>query len=607
MTTPADFSEWLHGHLQISTDQSTIDLIPAPCGVGKSYSMTYEISEALRNYDGGIILVTDELERLHSYVGSSSGDSYLSEYIQRNRNRILVYEARNAKADRHKLFQIPIILMSTQRFFSLSREDVISLTQTYIPRRHVFIDERAPLAETIRIDLGTFNDIDTALNQCLDNTAAEKSWLVDQWRNLRQRYDAYMKGYESSHDDYELQLWHMDGDHHATTDDARFLHLVNHTYSAKLKRVDNEILKKIKAVFQMVNTDGALFISRRKPSSKAKAEYSKFFLVTLDNSDLLLDIGSKSVILDGTGDLDPVYDAWYINRVNCDQFRRDLSKLTINIVDANTSRNAIAKAPDVNKNLRAIIDHVKTIPKVDVVFTYGRGKEIKAATTVERVFHEAGFNTGHLGGLKGTNRFRHMTDFVQVGLNRIPDEYYLAIAIHNASHRYPPDKRHAVLMNFKTAAKWIMLRSILADVEQNIYRGVIRNVNNDQRETYTLIYKCSPKLDTDGKDHNELSELTAMIKERYASMGATVNVLDAPMEIKRMKTMQRKAKDGQMTNAQRVIEYISTVPAGEHLCAGDILKRCDLSPEDWKNAKKNKTIKQWLTEHKTEGGRYYVA
>ena len=605
--TPDDFARWLNNHLATSTDTNTVDLIPAPCGIGKSYSMTVQISEALRKHSGGIILVTDEIERMHQYVKAKDKQSYLSDYIQRNRDRILIYEAANAKIDRDKLYKRPILIMSTQRYFNLSRDAVIDLTDTYIPKRHVFIDERAPLAETIRIDLGVLNDIDTILNQRLDNTATEKEWLIQQWRNLRTRYDGYMQKYENSHNDYELKLWHVDTDNHATTDDDRFIHLIFQTYGEKLRRGDNDFFKKIKAVLQMV-TEGALFISRRKPNSKSSNEYCNFFLVTLDHRDLLLDIGSKTVILDGTGELDPVYNAWYINRVDCAEFQRDLSCLTINIVDVNTSRNAIAKSPEANKKLKAIIEYAQTLPKVDAVFTYGYGKagEISDTKTVEREFHNAGFATGHFGALKGSNKYKDLTDIVQVGLNRIPDEYYFAMAIHNIANRYPPDKVNYGAVNFGHAARRIMIQSILADLEQNIYRGAIRNADNTKQQVYTLIYKAKPQIDKDGKDNNELSELTEEIKERYQSMGATVNIYDTPSTILKLKTTERKAKAGNKTIPQRVLSCLSTIDEGMVFTSGDIMEWCRISKDQFDNAKKNKTVKAWLKEHRRDS-RHYVA
>ena len=609
IVTPNQFSEWLKAHLQTSTDDNTIDLIPAPCGIGKSYSMTAQIGECLQNQNRGIILVTDEIERMRQYV-SGKNNGYLGQYIERNRDRILVYEAANAKAERANLYKKQILILSTQRFFALSRKEVIDLTSTYIPRRHIFIDERAPLSETIRIDLSTFNDIDTALNQQLDNTATEKEWLVTQWRNLRQRYDNYMRKYESSHDDYELHLWHSDEDKHATTNDEKFLHLVNETYATKLRRADNDILKKIRAVFQMV-ADGALFISRRKPSAKSSNEYSNFFLVALDHSDLLLNIGSKTVILDGTGNLDPVYDAWFINRVNCEEFQRDLTNLTINIVNINTSRNAIAKAPATNQRLKAIIDYTKTLPKVDVVFTYGRGKVdgIAESDTVEREFHDAEFLTGHFGGLKGKNSFRNMTDIVQVGLNRIPDEYYLAMAIQSVVARYKPGKEHYGVIDFNHLAKDMMLRSVLADVEQNIFRGSIRNMDNQKQQTYTLIYKCKSQADKDGIEHNELAGLTEMIKERYEALGATVNIIDTPTTILKLKTKERKTKDGHQTPAQKLTEYLDAMEQrpNQPFKRSAMLADCNISTQQFKDAlKRNAHIKQRLESIKTDKQGWYM-
>ena len=607
--TPDDFAKWLIDHLANSNDTSTVDLVPAPCGVGKSYSMTVQISEALRNHNGGIILVTDEVERMRQYVKADEKHSFLFGYIERNRDRILIYEAANAKADRDKLYKTPIIIMTTQRFFSLSRESVIALASTYIPKRHIFIDERAPLSETIRIDLGVLNYIDTVLDGQLDNTTSEKEWLLQQWRNLRARYDLYMKKYENSHDDYELRLWHIDTDTHATTNDEKFIHLTFETYAAKLRRADNEILKKIKAVFQMVS-EGSLFISRKKPNAKSKNEYSNFFLVTLDHSDLLLNIGSKSVVLDGSASLDPTYNAWYVNHVDCARFQRDLSCLTINIVDVNTSRNAIAKSPETNKRLKAIIEYVQTLPKVDAVFTYGHGKagEINNTMTVEREFHKAGFVTGHFGGLKGTNKYRDLTDIVQVGLNIIPPEYYIAQAIQSVINRYKPGKTHYGVTNFSTAAKNIMLLSVLADLEQNLFRGVIRNVDNDKHMTYTLIYKAKPQIDKDGVNHNELSELTEMIKVRYEGMGATVNVFDTPNTILKLKTTERKTKDGHKTNAQIILDYIDNLEIGTEFKTCDLLKACNLKPKHFQKVRENNsTIDKIFAEMKIGRGRYKKA
>lgn len=597
-TTPDQFANWLRDHLKNSTDENTVDVIAAPCGVGKSFSMTTQIAEALQNYDTGLLLVTDEVERMRSYTAAQ--DSVIAEYIQRNRHRILVYDASNARLERQNLYRKQILVMSTQRFFSLSRKEVLSLVSSHIPRRHIFIDERAPLSETIRVDIQTFNDIDTAFNVNLDNTAQEKQWIIQQWRNLRTRYDTYMREYEASHEDYELHLYHCDSDSHATTDDERFLHLVNETYAKRLKKADNDILKKIRAVFQMVS-QGALFISRRRPNSKAQAEYSNFFLVTIDHSDLLLNIGSKTIILDGTGDIDPIYNAWFVNRINCDQFKRDLSNLTINLVDIGSSRNAIAKNPSTNAKLAAIVNYVKTLPKTDVVFTYG--KNASERDTVEKVFADAGFETGHFGALKGKNTFRHLTDFVQLGLNRIPDEFYFALAIQNVVQRYKPDRAHYGVTNFDHAARRIMLLSVLADLEQNLFRGAIRNVDNQKRQTYTVIFKCKPHVDKDGIDHNDLSELTTMIRERYESLGATVNVIDTPSIVLRQKTRDRKTKDGKKTPAQKLTEYLDQKEQqpNQPFKLAAMLKDCEISEQQYKDAlKRNTHIKQRIDNIRTD-------
>ena len=196
-----------------------------------------------------------------------------------------------------------------------------------------------------------------------------------------------------------------------------------------------------------------------------------------------------------------------------------------------------------------------------------------------------------------------MAVLVQVGLNRIPDEFYMALAIQNALQRHKPDKQYYGVMNVDHAARRIMLLSVLADLEQNIFRGTIRNADNQQQQTYTIIFKCKSSIDKDGVERNDLAELTTMIKERYEPLGATVNVLDTPSVILRAKTRERKTKDGNQTPAQKLTEYLDHKEhqPNQPFKLAAMLKDCEISEQQYKDAlKRNTHIKQRIDNIRTD-------
>lgn len=602
------FTQWLIPHVEASNDMSTVDLIAAPCGIGKTRSITILVSMILQQCVWGAIIVTDALERMRNYVNGdsiSTYDSYLSDYLERNRERILVYDSTNAKEAAHLLYKRQIVVMSTQRFFNLQREEVIALVNSYYPKRKIFFDERTPLSETLRIDIAALNNVDTALSSCLDDTVrqADKEWLLEQWRNLRGALDKDLREFERSHTDDTLYGAYAFATEKGTTDDARFLSLTTKTYADKLRKFrshndDPPILKQIRGVFEIVH-HGAVIVSHRRGYSRGKGEYENCFLVNIDHDDLLLNIGSKVFILDGTGGIDPIYDKPYIHRIDCSMFQRDLSKLTINLVDVNTSKVLLTKPkPENNNQLQTIIRYIQraSLTKPQAIFTY---------KLIEDSFRPIAEHVAHFGSIKGRNDFRELTSFIQVGLNRERDEFYLSRALHNRALKYP-GKRFISTFNKDTLARENMLRSLLSDVEQNLFRSALRNIDNDKEVTYTILFRCQEMLDKAGHNRNSLSELADMIRERYVPCGATVRVFDTPPEFKEAKTMERKSSDGKKTHAQIVVEWVRAQTYGDLVKRNKMLRECGLTANQFKAVLRNNPhIREMFEEMKTEKSGYY--
>ena len=584
--------------------------------------MTVLIAEILKQYTYGMLLVTDEVRRMNEYVNTDSKPESLGEIIQKNCDRILIYTAENAREDRDKLFSTPVIIMTTQRFFELTRKEVIALTSTYIPKRYVVIDERAWLTETVRIDYASFNTVDSTLNTRIDDTRRYKPLMTAFWQKLSTRYQERMKTLEKGNEQYELKILFHDDE--VTEDDRlenqEFLeHCLAYKKVFRHCRLDKDkstqivdILKIIRAIIQIADGGNALFVSKLKRKADSKNEYSNAFYVTLDHRDLLLNTGSKTIILDGTGLLDPIYQVDYVNCVDCSQFARDLSNLTIDIFDVNTSKRAIVSSPQSKEKLTAIADFIRTTQSTGLVITYGEGStdEINTYDTVERFFHDEGFSTAHLWGLKGRNDFNQETNLVQVGLARKPDEYYESMAIHNELQYIPAEDIEINSGDFREKVNDVMIKSLLCDVEQNLYRGIIRMPDNNRQQTYTLMFRAKPSYDENGNNTNELSALTDEIKQRYESMGATVNVHDAPEAIRACKTRLRRGKDGKLTNAQILTNYLNdmeTMHPGETIKRAQILDACNMSVSNYKKVLHSHTyIKQRLDRMRSSVIGYYT-
>lgn len=560
--TPDDFATYLIDHLSRSTDTSTVDLIPAQCGAGKSTFVTKLIADTLRA-GKGLLVVTDEIDRLNSY---RDGANPLGDYIRRNHDRIFIITAENAKTEREKLYTKSIVLMTTQRYFALSPQDIRDIAEAYIPKRNIIIDERAPLTEQIKIDIGVLNTIDTILYSAIDDTAHYKQDVIDLYASLKSRLTQKLDENERNNNGKKLCTRYTPSANHATSNDERFRQCVFKTYRDKIRSYKNEdipanfdVLKKIETVLTIA-TKGALIVSEKKQKSTSKDPYANYYIVTLDHRELVTDVGAKVVILDGTGDIDPVYDVDYINRINADQFQRRLDRLTINIVDINTSKNEMTNRDKLKDMAKVIAREVDLLPKrAQAVF-------VNKHDALESMYSGMGYHTGHFRAIRGSNAYRDMTDLAQVGLYRIPDEFYLEMA----TQRLNSEKQNTEALASMTEE--IMCKSILTDTEQNIFRGCIRNADDSRRETYTLFYRATA---TKGKNQNELALLTEMIQERYSRMGATVNVIETPATIMDYKSLHRKGKGGERnTKTTKLRQYFRDMRPGEEVTTDQLCRFC---------------------------------
>ena len=132
-----------------------------------------------------------------------------------------------------------------------------------------------------------------------------------------------------------------------------------------------------------------------------------------------------------------------------------------------------------------------------------------------------------------------------------------------------------------------MLKSILADVEQNLFRCAIRNVNFDGGVRYWMFF--------DVKNYGQLIE---MMKKRYGSLGAKIIVRDKPMTLK-VKSIEKR-QTGKDTAPKKFIRWCRNQQPGRRVTSDIIAIEARLSREDFKNLKKSPACREILRKMKAD-------
>lgn len=566
-----NLNQFLDEHIKPQDNTNIVDVFPIRCGLGKSTYIKNRLFKALSTNEK-LMVITDQISNLKEYVSTDE----LAEYINRNQSKLTLLTSDNIGTELKTLHLKNIVLMTTQRYFNSTVDEIRELTKN---RKIIMFDEKPYFNEQIKINIKTFNDVDTALHNALDNTIepTNKDWLIAQWELLRAKFQDTIREYEKLNTKGKLELWHYRDNETISENDEQFIRLINQ-YRLKLQKYDIESYKNVLAIMQIVY-EGATFTSC-KISKSQEQKYENYFTVLIDNKDKMINSGAKVYVLDGTSDISPDYKVSYVNLIDCSCFLLPLDKLTINCVNVSTSRIRFDK-PDKNKYIDCIANYIKVLPnKCDAVFTYQK---------IEPILKNYFSTVNHFGNIKGKNDYRDKTNIVQIGLNRYSDLAYQLQAGYNALEKYEGKK--ATVYASASIIDKIMYNTILADIEQNLYRTKIRNTDNADMVTYTILFNT-----------NQYKHLVELSKARYGSYGATINVIDTPLELKLFKTKERK----QDTNAKKILDWLDSKPKSYIFKISKLKKDLNLNNKQFDKIKKNNiSISELFKKMKTERKGYY--
>ena len=549
-----------------------VTLMPLMCGMGKSTAISYVIRDVLERGQGeGLLVVTDSVERLNGYLMPHHPE--LAEYIRQHREQITLMDSDNKSEAMVEMHKRPVLLMTTQRYFSLSvREIQDALKWQGGTRQSIIIDEKPYIKSVETVSRSDVNTVASAIADGIPlyENGDGKHSMMDYWEMLRQQFYHVVQDYEShSPGANNFYAACSGGIIHEDSDYRRFMNSIysNHGH---LRRADPDSLDKIHQVLSLL-MNGGLF------HSSSGQHYKSCFYTTMDRWYCIHDIDAKVIILDGTGDIHPDYDHREDLYWETKLPSRSLNNLTIHFVHADTSKTRLTSSDRQNRGKKAIISYLDSlgIDKTKTpLFTY---------KSCEGWFKKQGFaRTGHFGDLKGRNQYADADVIVQVGMNLYAQQDYLTLWLHDDPDELMKLKQLDVAalnermdeLNSRPEVKAMQNRILLSDMEQNLFRGAIRRMDYTEQATFYIL--CDTKM------HRALID---MAKARYERYGATVTVdPKLPDVMAQSKRTNRKAKDpARGTAHQRFMTWYKMCPAGRELTKQQLLQEAGLSSMDLKN------------------------
>lgn len=575
-------------------DDSTVFAVPLRCGIGKSTYTHDKIREVCNSTSPeGLIVVTDSVDRLKEYVNST--DDPTASLIAQYPDKIAVLTADNVSTEMQRQAYCKVLLMTTQRYFQLTRDEIKNLLHYSGGRRTtIIIDEKPLLKQVETITFKNLTDALAALFNIDDSVERnEKNWCIDQWRAFVDHIRDEMNTGETICEKQYFRFWFTDSWTSLTTanDDKRFFRFIE-AHKAKISR---EAYKTIQLCRQLIE-DGAIFDCHKIQSG----EYKKQFWLCVDNRDKLINLGSKVIVLDGSADVSPEYQVLYINMVDCSRFNVPLTNLEIVCVNANTSKSKLK--PD-SAERESTIDAIKKYlekhcPQVPV-FTYLQNDKDFHENVLRDKKNPSEYVKRHFGAIRGVNDYRNCAELAQIGLNRYDElTYFLMTELSEDKKKYLKslkpeqgavefEKIFALYEEGTVSTTETMLRSILADIEQNLFRSAIRNVNFDGEVRYWMFF-----------DTVNYAALVEMMKKRYGSLGAKITVRDKPMTLK-VKSIEKRqtTKD---TAPKKFIRWCKNQQPGRRVTSDIIAIEAGLSREDFKNLKKSPACREILRKMKAD-------
>lgn len=565
----------------------------------------------------GLIVVTDSMKRLEGLSDSRNdrkeAEDFWGElfeewgikyhYREFEKNVIVLKSDIPFLEQLQKQHYKPIVLMSTQRYFMLSkkvRDQLFAFNHDgqVIKRSTVIFDECPYFSETVQINSYNLAMIETALLEGLSDDVEDKEFVTKEFGVFKNRLIEEMAQNERELKSSDVSLYWKDERYSSITPNDELFFKVIEDNMESLTQKYNAIMKDLGSLKEMAE-NGAIFYRFKK---KKDNNYERSFVLVKDNREAFyLGQDKKFFVFDATADVDPRYDLDYVEVINGEKYNKPLN-MTITNVNIPTSKTTLC-----NKKSIKITDVIKGYIKNNVVCGFGKERKVLIVTyknLYNRFSNEFDY-IGYFGNLKGFNDYKDIFKMAHIGLNRYsPMAYfYIYCSCHRDKYRELAKMTKKESLKFLTELVQkqecqdflidIMVRCMLADFEQNIFRLAIRNYGNTDDVQIWTFYNA------DGEIYNILSNA---IESRYKKYGVQFEYEDAPIELKINKIQDRKPLKGkEKTNAQKAIDWRNSLPNGTEYRIKELLEGTGLTNKQFQKAKdKNSILSDIFNGDKTD-------
>ncbi len=572
-----------------------VTCIPAPCGIGKSLLIGSCVRVCARQ-NMGLLVLTDSVKRLNEYIENLTDNIFVCTA------EMSVFQALD------EIKRNAVVLMTTQKYFGLDdvqREMLFDFKnkRMWEHRRKVIIDEMPKFYASERIGIKELNTIDTLLNCNLSELVEDKEEIIRLFEKGKNQIKEYMKEHEQKDD--EDYLFYANPDEFEKIRDSfgDFFDKIEKYRTELMKDESNYNDVKLIDLLRYLCENGGVFSSYKKGSGyKYETAYwvyqskSNYFKTSMGKT--------KFFIFDATCDIHPLYRQDFIDIIDCSKYKRKLN-LTINVVDISTSRYALKT----NDAFSGIINYINSEKQSDPLIVTYADKEC--------IFKDVFAHTAHFGNIKGFNEYNNLTEMYQIGLNRCnPLEYYFMLCtnnqeVHDITKAMSKERSigffgHIIKLKNKSgeanaaiAKYWmdeILINSIAADFEQNLFRLSVRNMDEERTNKVTLFTNYKIEL---------YAKACEIIEERFKGI-AEVKYLDTPDNIIVEQLNKRKSQSGE-THLQKITKFLESKEVGEVFKMKDLCEATKLTQKQVQKVKDNNpSINNIFNKMKTDKKGWYA-
>lgn len=618
----------------ITTDRDTnkVTCLADRCGIGKSTFLKAFIHCCLSNSNcderhepQGLVVVTDSIKRLEE-LSSSKKDmeeakKFWGEYFEElgidyhykrfEKNVIVLKAGESFKDQLIRQHYCPVVLLSTQRYFMLSdsvREQLFKFQYNDKPmKRDIVIFDEAPVFfETVTIDSDNLTRIESALYKGLSDEVKDKPFVIKEFKVFKDRLLDQMDEKEKLSKDSNVIIYWKDERYSTITPNDDILFKVIAENVEQLTHQYANIIKDM-GCLQEIAKNGAIFTSVKKKHGN----YERSFKLVRDNRDYFyLGQDKKFFVFDATADIDPHYDLDYVEIISGDQYSKPLD-MSITNVRMSTSKNTLCNG---SKKSNATTTSITNYLKKKLRSRKENQEDILIVvySDLQRRFQKDFDKVAYFGNLKGFNDYKDMTNMAHIGMNRFPNmEYFfmycgchmeiyreLMMMEEDESMKFFDTLSKNHNKKFEKAMTDVMLRCMIADFEQNIFRLAIRNYMNTSHVQVWTFYKS---------DDEVYKQLSDMLEDRYKKLGVVFEYEDTPEELQIELVKNRKPPHGkEMTNAQKVLQWCNKQVSGTEFKVSELLKGTGLTNDSFKEIRKsNQAIKKMFDQMQTDKRGYY--